>query len=471
MGRMLIKEHEAVTLTPAAPVVDERASTRVRWLEVLDAFHRSAAEPWVVAIDAVIVAAAVILRGGTRFPAVTAALSFVAVGAMCGLYARRGTIESQGVSWYTRLLPLPLLAVAVALALDGNSRTRMLTAPVIGAAIFLVLLRGATWLVIARARRRRLGLRSVLLVGPPDRTGQVARRIEAYPEAGIRVAATYSPADTNGDRTRARTLLRSGGIAYILVTAETHDEALVEECVAWGKDSGTELGIILPVGTAAPGVSRLGDVSIVSLGHTQPVRHQAWAKRLVDIAVSSFLLLLLAPALAVVAAAIYVYDRGPIIYRQKRVGLDNREFMIWKFRSMVPNADTLKDRFADSNVAGGLLFKLPNDPRVTPVGNLIRRLSLDELPQLFNVLVGDMSLVGPRPLPVSPDDFDEVAARRHLVRPGITGPWQVCGGHMLGYDEMIKLDLTYVDSWSLRRDIWFLVMTIPAVLVRRSSAY
>ena len=171
----------------------------------------------------------------------------------------------------------------------------------------------------------------------------------------------------------------------------------------------------------------------------------------------------------IVSLAVYLYDRGPVIYRQRRVGLNNREFTIWKFRSMVPGADKLNDHYADANVANGLLFKLPDDPRVTPVGNLIRRLSIDELPQLINVLLGDMSLVGPRPLPVDPDEFDAVAAKRHLVRPGITGPWQVAGGHVMGYDDMIKLDLAYVDGWSLRRDLWYLAMTIPTVMVRRSA--
>ena len=158
-----------------------------------------------------------------------------------------------------------------------------------------------------------------------------------------------------------------------------------------------------------------------------------------------------------------------MIYRQRRVGLDSREFTIWKFRSMVPGADQLTDHYASANMANGLLFKLPEDPRVTPVGNLIRRLSIDELPQLINVLVGDMSLVGPRPLPVDPDEFDAEATRRHSVRPGITGPWQVAGGHVLSYDDMIKLDLAYVDSWSVRRDLWLLLMTIPTILVRRSA--
>src|SRR5205807_6259376 len=230
-----------------------------------------------------------------------------------------------------------------------------------------------------------------------------------------------------------------------------------------------DVAIVLPVGARATGMAHIGDLGVVTVARAGEHPRALWAKRSFDVLVSALLLLLLAPALAVVSLAIYLYDRGPVIYRQRRVGLDNREFTIWKFRSMVPGADRLNDQYASANMANGLLFKLSDDPRVTPVGGLIRRLSIDELPQLVNVLMGDMSLVGPRPLPVAPDAFDSVAARRHLVRPGITGPWQVAGGHVVGYDDMLKLDLAYVEGWSLRRDLWMLLMTIPTILVRRSA--
>jgi lipopolysaccharide/colanic/teichoic acid biosynthesis glycosyltransferase len=225
---------------------------------------------------------------------------------------------------------------------------------------------------------------------------------------------------------------------------------------------------VLPVGATAPGVARIGDLGVVTIARPGERPRALWAKRFFDILMSGLLLFLLAPVIVVVSLAIYLYDRGPVIYRQTRVGLDNREFTIWKFRSMVPGAERLTDHYASANMASGLLFKLPDDPRVTPVGDFIRRLSIDELPQLVNVLKGNMSLVGPRPLPVDPDEFDPDASRRHHVRPGITGPWQVAGGHVLGYDDMIKLDLAYVDGWSFRRDLWYLAMTVPAVLVRRS---
>jgi len=331
-----------------------------------------------------------------------------------------------------------------------------------------VLLRAMAWLLVGSRRRQRRSLQSVLLVGPSARTAQVVRRIEAYPEAGLKVAATYAPTNTNGDRSRARALLRQGAIAHVLVTADAHDDAVLDEIALWSHGSSVEFGIVLPVGAAASGMARIGDLRVVVLGDSGS-RQMFWAKRLLDITLSALLLLLLAPVFVLASLAIYLYDRGPVIYRQRRVGLNNRQFTIWKFRSMVPGADQLNEHYAHANVANGLLFKLPDDPRVTPVGNLIRRLSIDELPQLVNVLMGDMSLVGPRPLPVAPDAFDSVAARRHRVRPGITGPWQVAGGHVVGYEDMIKLDLAYVESWSLRRDLWLLLMTLPTVLVRRSA--
>ena len=133
---------------------------------------------------------------------------------------------------------------------------------------------------------------------------------------------------------------------------------------------------------------------------------------------------------------------------------------MWKFRSMIVGADALVDEHADQNVNDGLLFKIKDDPRITPVGAVLRRLSLDELPQLFNVLRGEMSFVGPRPLPVEPDAFDDLAAKRHSVRPGITGPWQVHGGHALSYDDMVALDLSYINGWRFRHDMW-LFLTLP----------
>lgn len=189
-------------------------------------------------------------------------------------------------------------------------------------------------------------------------------------------------------------------------------------------------------------------------------------KRAVDVAVALALLVLLLPLLILTAVAVFLEDRGPILYRQRRVGFHNREFCIFKFRSMVSDADQRKAALRPRNMSDGLLFKVHGDPRVTRVGRIIRRTSIDELPQLLNVVRGEMSLVGPRPLLARPEDFDTADSRRHTVRPGITGFWQVSGGSALGYRDMIDLDLAYIRNWSWRLDLWIVVRTVPALLRR-----
>lgn len=189
-------------------------------------------------------------------------------------------------------------------------------------------------------------------------------------------------------------------------------------------------------------------------------------KRVLDVAVALLALLVLLPLLVLTALAVFLQDRGPVLYRQRRVGFQGREFSIFKFRSMVRGADRQVIDLRERNMTDGLLFKIHQDPRVTRVGRLLRRTSLDELPQLLNVVRGDMSLVGPRPLPVSPDDFDVADARRHAVRPGITGFWQVSGGPSLGYRDMIDLDLAYIRDWSLRLDLRIMARTVPALFGR-----
>ena len=189
-------------------------------------------------------------------------------------------------------------------------------------------------------------------------------------------------------------------------------------------------------------------------------------KRLFDVVVAALCLAVLSPFMIVTALAVKLYDGGPVFYRQRRVGRGGRTFEMIKFRSMVVNAELMKADLHHRNVTNGLLFKVDGDPRITPVGRVIRRMSIDELPQLWNVLRGDMSMVGPRPLPVDPADFGTLDNQRHRVPPGITGYWQLSGGNGLTYEDMIRLDLAYIDRWSLPLDAWLLVRTVPALFVR-----
>jgi lipopolysaccharide/colanic/teichoic acid biosynthesis glycosyltransferase len=162
-------------------------------------------------------------------------------------------------------------------------------------------------------------------------------------------------------------------------------------------------------------------------------------------------------------------DRGPAFFTQPRVGREGKVFKVIKFRTMYPDAEERLAQLVDQNESDGLLFKIKNDPRITPIGRLLRRTSLDELPQLINVLKGEMSLVGPRPLPADDGDFLGDVRRRLLVKPGITGLWQVSGRSELSWDDAVRLDLYYVDNWSLAFDLVILWRTVGVVLARRGA--
>jgi lipopolysaccharide/colanic/teichoic acid biosynthesis glycosyltransferase len=193
-------------------------------------------------------------------------------------------------------------------------------------------------------------------------------------------------------------------------------------------------------------------------------RWRRLSKRTVDLVLALAGLLVLAPLFLLLALAIRLESDGPVLFRQRRCGWGNQDFELYKLRSMVEGADRQVPGLLAFNGADGLLFKVPADPRVTPVGALLRRFSLDELPQLVNVVKGEMSLVGPRPLPVAAEAFSPAARRRHQVRPGLTGPWQVAGRSRLSYDRMVEMDLEYVRHSSLATDLALIFRTIPAVL-------
>jgi len=195
-------------------------------------------------------------------------------------------------------------------------------------------------------------------------------------------------------------------------------------------------------------------------------------KRCLDITISALLLLLLTPVLIGAALAIKLTSAGPIFFMQERIGLSKRRFRIYKFRTMVPNAEKLMAKLEARNEARGPVFKIRNDPRITPIGRFLRRSSIDELPQLLNVLKGDMSLVGPRPLPVR--DYEgfnkDWQRRRFSVKPGITCLWQVNGRSGISFDQWMLLDLQYMDEWSLWLDFKILAKTVPAVLKGEGAA-
>ncbi|WP_229067395.1 sugar transferase [Actinoplanes sp. DH11] len=192
-------------------------------------------------------------------------------------------------------------------------------------------------------------------------------------------------------------------------------------------------------------------------------------KNLMDRVAAGLGLLLISPILALIALGIRLSDPGPVFFRQTRVGHDGRTFRVWKFRTMYVDAEERKATLEELNESDGMLFKMKEDPRIFPFGSKLRATSLDELPQLINVLKGEMSLVGPRPLPADDGDYLGDVRRRLLVRPGITGLWQVSGRSDLSWDEAVRLDLYYVDNWSLTYDLSILWRTIWVVLKRKGA--
>jgi exopolysaccharide biosynthesis polyprenyl glycosylphosphotransferase len=214
----------------------------------------------------------------------------------------------------------------------------------------------------------------------------------------------------------------------------------------------------------------LGDRAILAIERIELRPAARVAKRALDVLLGGILLILLLPVIAVCAVAVRVDSPGGAFFRQKRVGLRGTEFTMLKLRTMTVDAEAQRRELANRNESSGVLFKIRDDPRVTRVGRFLRRTSLDELPQLLNVLRGQMSLVGPRPpLPEEVARYDDALGRRLLVRPGITGLWQVSGRHDLAFEDYARYDLMYIQNWSIALDLYILAKTVPAVLSRRGA--
>ncbi|HZM79211.1 MAG TPA: sugar transferase [Candidatus Limnocylindrales bacterium] len=266
----------------------------------------------------------------------------------------------------------------------------------------------------------------------------------------------------------------ASGADTIAVTASAELTASRLRRLGWQLEgSGIDL-VVAPALTDVAGPRiRTRPVAGLPLIHVEPPDLNGSAKivkGLADRLIAILGLLLLSPLLLLIALAIRLTSRGPILFRQRRVGQDGEEFDVYKFRTMVKNADRMLAKLAVLNETDGLLFKMKNDPRVTRIGRVLRRFSLDELPQLLNVLGGSMSLVGPRPpLPSEVAQYDGDVRRRLLVKPGITGLWQVSGRSDLSWEDGIRLDLYYVENWSLTADLLIMWKTLGAVFKARGA--
>ena len=219
------------------------------------------------------------------------------------------------------------------------------------------------------------------------------------------------------------------------------------------------------------GYQQIGQMDTVAASRTPADELSLTLKRGLDVGLSLLVVVLASPVLILAALAVAIDSSGPILFRQERVGLNGRRFTMYKFRSMVQNAESLLGELREQNEMSGPVFKMSRDPRITKVGNFLRRTSIDELPQLFNVIRGEMSLVGPRPpLPSEVDLYEPEQRRRLSVKPGITGLWQVSGRNEVSdFSEWVHLDLEYIDRWTLALDLRILAQTVPAVLMAKGA--
>jgi exopolysaccharide biosynthesis polyprenyl glycosylphosphotransferase len=260
-------------------------------------------------------------------------------------------------------------------------------------------------------------------------------------------------------------------VAYVASSAVQHETLLgiLSHCAGAGVDVHI-VSDVFDIIHSAPSMEQIEGIPTVTFDQVllRP-RHQV-LKRAIDLVGATIGLILLSPLFVVIAIMTKLDSRGPVFYRQWRVGKDGKKFLMYKFRSMMKNAEKEIDKLIELNEASGPLFKMKNDPRMTRMGAFLRRTSLDELPQLLNVLAGQMSLVGPRPpLPVEVEDYSEWQKARLTVRQGMTGLWQVSGRSRLSFDEMVTLDLYYIENWSLWLDIAILLRTIPIVLLAKGA--
>lgn len=343
------------------------------------------------------------------------------------------------------------------------------------------------WLIrqhLSIRRRQGRSMSRLLLLGGPGAVAHLASSLHGAKDAGYLPVAAYMPgiqSATDVEPDSGLRILGNGADTHSIVSAieacgadavavsagvQLHPQTLRH--LGWELAS-RNIGLIM-----APALTDIAGPRI----HTQqvaglPLIHvttptleggQRVAKRLFDVAVSGLLILLASPAMALVAILIKLDGRGPVLFRQERVGMEGDRFLMLKFRSMVVDAESRLTELETRNEGSGPLFKMKNDPRITRMGGFLRRFSIDELPQLFNVLAGSMSLVGPRPpLPREVEAYENDVRRRLLVKPGLTGLWQVSGRSNLSWQDSVRLDLYYVENWSLAGDLVIILRTVRAV--------
>jgi exopolysaccharide biosynthesis polyprenyl glycosylphosphotransferase len=408
--------------------------------------------------------------------ALAIAVGWPLVAAACGLYQ-----VSALRSWASGLGEAPRLAftsLLISWPMFGAFSWLAASEPVAGALAASALMGGGAALgrAVARAAvHRTAALRQrIVIIGSGAVAADLVDRLRKYPELGLDPVG-FVDDDVHGSLDLPRlggldalpALILQGRVDRVMIafSRARHEDLL--NCVRICRDGGVTVDIVPRLFEFLDGaryLEQIGDMPLISIQVPEFTRLSQLAKRGLDIAVASVLLIALLPLMATIALAIKLDSRGPVLFVQPRTGRGGQLFRLLKFRSMRVGSPLLVRE-------DGAIVKGPRDDRVTRVGRILRRFSLDEAPQLLNVLWGDMSMVGPRPLVIAEQDAltQDWQSRRADLRPGLTGPWQVSGRSHIPFQEMIKLDYQYVAGWSLARDVEILLATFPAVLTGRGA--
>ena len=375
----------------------------------------------------------------------------------------------------------------VALVLKGNpSRLFIGIAGILG--LGLLFLSRHLWRAwVLRRRARGSFLANALVIGGVRSAQDIMRRFVANPAHGLQVVGVWVPDRVAGRRERVHV----GDADIPVMGTETDlDEALAVDAVdivvvtdtehlghagmrelAWDLEGHDVDLLVAPnvVDVAGPRVhlEAHGNMPLIYLSGPSYSRSRTFWRAVFDRSFALLVLVAASPVLVLAALSIALTSKGPIFYRSERIGRHGVPFEMFKFRTMVHDADQVREELVKHNIGAGPLFKIRDDPRVTPVGRILRRFSVDEVPQFFNVLRGDMSVVGPRPpLQCEVDTYDETVMRRLLIQQGVTGLWQVSGRSDLSWEDAVRLDIDYVENWSMLRDLQIILRTLRAVLAR-----
>jgi exopolysaccharide biosynthesis polyprenyl glycosylphosphotransferase len=422
-------------------------------------------------------------------------LLFFSIPAWAALLRANGIYQSRRTAPLGRELGALVRAVAlgglVQLAFLAVTQSAHVSRPFVGAfllldwtalALFRIALRGAArWL-----RVQGRNTRAVLLVGTGPTGRALARRLEENLHWGVEVlgfvadvpgaapAAKLDGRPVLGDIRDLPRLLRENVVDEVLIAVGRERIPDMRDIVLQCEEVGVTSRLALDVFPARIARASLDELDGTPLLTFTTAPRDVWAlvaKRAIDIAGSAAFLLAFSWLYGLIALAVKLSSRGPVLFRQPRVGLHGRRFSFYKFRSMIPDAEARRAELIHLNEMDGPVFKIRRDPRITRVGRILRKFSLDELPQMWNVLKGDMSLVGPRPpIPSEVESYEGWQRRRFSVKPGLTCLWQVRGRNQIGFRRWMELDLEYIDTWSLALDLKILLLTVPVVVLGRGAS-